>query len=120
MTLRQFTDSVWFRLLARSFAIAGGLIATVVVPLLTVFFFSNADRITAIEIDRKSRISVTDARLTAIDAKLAAMTVDVGGVADDQEKIARDVARIAGVIEGMGRRDEAVSMLTPRTSTLRP
>jgi len=105
LTLQQFTESWWFRLEARSMAIVGGVIATVIAPTVAGYILWMSQRVSALESDR---------------TKLTSEIVDLGkqgdaitdGLADIRvilDAVRIDMATTKGIVTEMQRQDSVAA-----------
>lgn len=103
MTLAQFIESKWFKLLARAASIAGFALAGGAMT----YFLALGGRVTAIEQDRALRIQANDTRLTAIEQKIGAVQADIGSVKNDTATLTKDTSVMRGILLELQRRDTA-------------
>lgn len=108
MTLRQFVDLPWFKLLARSAAVVGSLIAGGA----TAYFFSLDLRVTEIEQSRKERMQQTDAHLEKLDEKMLILTDELSQISADTSTTKIDVATMKGILQEMQRRQDVADRQT--------
>lgn len=103
VTLRQFVESTWFKLIGRGAAILGTLIASGV----GVYFLSLGDRVAAIEQARVLSTIQYNQRLGELDAKVGDLGTDVSAIRSDTGALKIQTARIAGVLDAIRREQPA-------------
>lgn len=99
ITLRQFVESTWFKLLGRGAAILGTLIASCV----GVYFLTLGERVTAIEQARVISTVQNSQRLGDLDTKVGELGTEVAAIRADTGVLKVQTARIAGVLEALRR-----------------
>lgn len=105
MTLRQFVESTWFKLIARGFAILGAPIAGAALG----YFVWLGGRVETVE--------TYGTRLDAIENAIADLGGSVASIRSDTMKMQIDTARIAGMVEALRR--DSLAAYSP-LSTLEP
>jgi hypothetical protein len=105
MTLRQFVESTWLKLLARGFAILGAPLAGAALG----YFLYLGGRVDTVE--------QYGARLNAIETSISDLGGSVASIRTDTLAMKIDTARIAGMVEALRR--EALVSYSPLT-TLEP
>lgn len=103
ITLREFVDSFWFRLVSRGAAILGSLLAMAVGG----YFFVLGDRVTKIEQDRAIKIVEFNGHLTSIDEKITDLQQTVAALAQDTTAARQDTAQMKGILQQMQRQQTA-------------
>lgn len=98
LTLKQFVESTWFKLLARGAAVVGTLLAGGA----GAYFLSIDVRVKAIEDERLgAKIEQLSEDVGAVKTDVAAVKVDVGAVKTD-------TSVMKGILQEMQRQDTAV------------
>lgn len=103
ITIREFVDSVWFRLLSRGAAILGSLLAMAVGG----YFFVLGDRVTKIEQDRAIKVVEFNGHLASIDEKITDLQQTVAALANDTSAARQDTAQMKGILQQMQRQQTA-------------
>jgi len=103
ISIREFVDSFWFRLLSRGAAILGSLLAMAVGG----YFFVLGDRVTKIEQDRAVKIVEFNGHLTSIDEKITDLQQTVAALAADSSAARQDTAQMKGILQQMQRQQTA-------------
>lgn len=103
ITLREFVDSFWFRLVSRGAAIVGSLLAMAVGG----YFFVLGDRVTKIELDRAVKIVEFNGHLQSIDEKITDLQQTVAALAQDTTAARQDTAQMKGILQQMQRQQTA-------------
>ena len=101
LTLQQFTESWWFRLGARSMAIVGGVIATVIAPTVAGYILWMSQRVSAIEDDR-AKFTSEIADLGKQGDAIADGLADIRQILD---AVRIDMATTKGIVTEMQRQD---------------
>jgi len=103
ITIQQFVDSPWFKVLSRGAAIVGSILAMAV----TGYFLTLGQRVEAIEKDRTVKIIEHNNRLDNLDAKLTDLQKAVADLADDASKTRQDTALMKGMLQQIQRQTTA-------------
>lgn len=103
ISIREFVDSFWFRLLSRGAAILGSLLAMAVGG----YFFVLGDRVTKIENDRAVKLVEFTGRLSTIDEKVTDLQQTVAALAHDTTAARQDTAQMKGILQQMQRQQTA-------------
>ena len=101
LSLQQITESWWFRLGARSMAIVGGVIATVIAPTVAGYILWMSQRVSAIEDDR-AKFTSEIADLGKQGDAIADGLADIRQILD---AVRIDMATTKGIVTEMQRQD---------------
>ena len=116
MSLQQFTDSWWFRLAARSMAIVGGVLATVIVPSVAAYILWVSNRVSALETDRMT-LTTEIVDLGKQGDQIADGLADISKVLD---ALRIDMATTRGIVTEMQRQQEVAATSDRRSLVTSP
>lgn len=103
MTLKQFVESTWFKLLARCAAVVG----TIVAGAAATYFFALGGRVDLVEITQRERTVLVDNTLGRVEDKVDGAVSDISEIKSDISTTREDVATMKGILQEMQRRSIA-------------
>ena len=111
LAFAKFVGSMWFRLIARTAAIAGLAVASTV----SGYIFWLSSRVDTIEQSRAVRIVQTDATFEQIERDLSGVHQALDPIAADTAAVRDDTQLMKGILQQMNERvSPAVSLIPSR------